>query len=446
MILWSILSFSLLFVLIFVCIGRLGSYFDTQLFPVYRLSEIVSVGPFTKGEIFFLGAFLTGLIMEIAVIIFISLRCVSKICEKENKKYFYVFFAVFISAFSVLVSSNLKLQHYVFSKELLLIIALIFSFGIPALMHIKSKKVIAVFLSLMLLSGCSESKIQDKMMVSGMYIEKENGIFSVSLIASHSKENEYYEGKGESIKEAISVLQDKSGKKPVFSREMLVFLGEDFAKENIKETLDFFIRYYEILPSSKIIFSEVSKETFKEESNEIMKEISALIKNENIKKTDIVEFTNAFIDKDGDFALPVFEKVNGKYDISKIAIYKNSGIYCVLNEEMSKDYLVSIGEIKEDTVIIEDINFGKVTLFLTNIKVRSSEEEIIISLDADISECEKFENQLFGYKQYEVFEKELSEVLNKKIQAVLESTACKKKNIIINANVNKMEEEANPIF
>lgn len=445
-VLWSAVSFFILFILSLFCVGRLGSYFNTQLFPIYRLSEIVSVGPFSKGEIFFLGAFLMGVIMEISAVIFISLRCVSKISIQENKKRYYIFFSVLIAVFSILVSSSVKIQHYVFSGRILLMLSLIFSIGIPIFINIKNKKVIGVFLSLMLLTGCSESKIQDKMMVSGMYLEKENEKFVVSLIASHSKENEYYEGKGESVKEAISVLEDECGKKAVFSREMLVFLGENIANEKTNEILDFFIRYYEILPSSKMIYSKASKEEFEKNTNEIIKETSALIKNNNVKKTDIVEFINAFLDKNGDFSLPVFEKENDKYNISKIAVFKNSEIHRILDEKTSKDYLLYLGEIKEDTVIIDSEIFGKVTLFLTNIKTKNDDNSIIIFANADISECEKFENKLFDYKQYELFENELSKVLRKKIQAVLKSTACDEKNIIINANVNKMEEEANPIF
>ena len=222
---------------------------------------------------------------------------------------------------------------------------------------------------------------------------------------------------------------------------MLVFFGENIANEKTNEILDFFIRYYEILPSSKMIYSKASKEEFEKNTNEIIKETSALIKNNNVKKTDIVEFINAFLDKNGDFSLPVFEKENDKYNISKIAVFKNSEIHRILDEKTSKDYLLYLGEIKEDTVIIDSEIFGKVTLFLTNIKTKNDDNSIIIFANADISECEKFENKLFDYKQYELFENELSKVLRKKIQAVLKSTACDEKNIIINANVNKMEDE-----
>jgi len=297
---------------------------------------------------------------------------------------------------------------------------------------------------LLFLPGCSEAKIQDKMLVSGIYIDKTKEEYNIGLIASHSENSEYYEGKGESIKESIDIIENQIGKKSVFSHDMIILIGENIAKHNIRDTLDFLLRYYEIIPSSKLIYCNLDSDTLKGNVSSITKEAAVLIKNKNIKKTDIVNFTNSFIDNKGEFALPILEKKDESYSMSRIAFFKDESLYAFFDENMAKDYLLILGEIKEMTVLINDDILGKATLSLRNIKVKNTEDIISVSCDADI--CEYENDKTMGYEEYKLFEKKLNAVLRKKIQAVFSNTACKIKNIIINSNVNRMEEKADPLF
>ena len=100
------------------------------------------------------------------------------------------------------------------------------------------------------------------------------------------------------------------------------------------------------------------------------------------------------------------------------------------------------------------------TLGLKNVRRKRAEGyDLILSCDADISEAERSFEQILKIDAFERFAQELEKTLAQKIKAAYEKAALfgcagifgfesedAEPNVCVSANVNRMEEEANPVF
>ncbi len=227
------------------------------------------------------------------------------------------------------------------------------------------KKIIILFTTIFLLSGCSYMDLEDLAIISAIGVDYDNDKFKLSAqvmdtgqVENGSMEEKsiIYESEGETIAKAIRNFSEKYPKNVYFGHLEVTVLGKDIVKNKISDTFDYFMRSPEVRSSGFILISEEDTarkilEPQNEKPNSFASEQlkssleGATKRNGSVNDITFEEFLSNYLQKGIDPVVPLIklnenqsENKSSKTTIENLAVVKNNSIKKSLNDEQSIAY------------------------------------------------------------------------------------------------------------
>lgn len=297
------------------------------------------------------------------------------------------------------------------------------------------KKIILLFVILFTITGCYDyQELNDRAIVSGISIDYINEEYVVNyeiLNNLKTEEPEYkaymVEGNGETIIEAFQDASDAISKETYLSHLKVLILGEDAAKEKMRDIVDYMLRdpYIRNIFSPVIAKGTTAKNILASTNKEtpvVSEKIETMIANnkynENISlKIDFDHFMDQFEDDRIDPSLTAIELVDKKPVLAGIAIFKDgkmkeilspelSAIFKVLNNDSSNHHLKIPCENKDNGYTIINLYKNK----NTDLKIQDGTLTIKSNLNAGVLK----DSCGLNFRDGQIYDE-----LNKKFEAVL---------------------------
>ena len=181
-----------------------------------------------------------------------------------------------------------------------------------------------------------QNELYEKLTIQGVGIDFDNNKYKVTVQAYDYKnpkdKNEpkirTLECTGETVSEAMESLKNSTGLYPFYSQNKVIVFGSSLAKNGLKNSIDFFTRYYENRPSVKLrVAKNTASEIFKSKVDD--KEIKASeirdLVDEN-SDTNILKFEENIRSSISDSILMMLEKDENGVVCNKAMILKNDKI------------------------------------------------------------------------------------------------------------------------
>ena len=281
---------------------------------------------------------------------------------------------------------------------------------------------IVSFLFIFFISGCSQvAQLNDRLIVQGIGIDYEENEYEVTLqvlnvkskddkSSDTPKEVELIKNSGRTVMEAISNIKEKSGKEPLFSQTLVVIMGSDAAKKGLNNFMDFFTRHYEFSPLVEVLISqEKAADILSLEKNEdvITAEnilaISNLSSNKNRGLNSnignlVSDFKNEYLQAKALY-INIVEKADRKeLSIEKLAIFKEDKLFYVLDDEMTKGFLLIKSRTRgiSDVVYNEDLSPITYSIVQSDNKIKMTQKgdilEIYLPINVEVKILETDKN------------------------------------------------------
>lgn len=128
----------------------------------------------------------------------------------------------------------------------------------------KSGILLLICLPMIILAGCDDIQLQNRMIVKGMGIDLDGAEYRVAVqyIDNYSDgdrhENRTIVVRGSSVSDAVGELRRASGSDAFFGQLEAVVLSRDVFERHLYESLDHILRYSEAAPSARLYVSESS--------------------------------------------------------------------------------------------------------------------------------------------------------------------------------------------
>lgn len=246
-------------------------------------------------------------------------------------------------------------------------------------MKIKYAILLLVTLSTLFLSGCSSEGINEKLIIHGIGIDREENRYIVTMHVLNTsalsdeggdkaEQIEVISESGYTLLDAITNIEKTRGKKALYSHNLILVIGKKAAETCTDNILKFFSTDYSLRPSVEILISETTaKDVMNVKSNDKL-----------INADDIMNMVRTSYDKEDQlkFSLKTFlsDTQNGYRDakafcinlsqdklendvlrIGNMAVFKGSFMQGVLSEDETKGFLIISGKIKN---MEQDIEVG----------------------------------------------------------------------------------------
>ena len=119
---WSFVIYAFMAVTITILVGALGEYSSTQLFPFYAAASMAQAGPFQRVNSAFIGIWVIGLFVKLAIDVYLSAMCVSQMCKNSRIAWrvSIVSGGVAVAVASALISMSREAYQAFFGLRLLL--------------------------------------------------------------------------------------------------------------------------------------------------------------------------------------------------------------------------------------------------------------------------------------------------------------------------------------
>lgn len=324
-----------------------------------------------------------------------------------------------------------------------------------------NKKILIIIIPLLfLLTGCYDYKeLNSISILSATEINKIDDEFIVSAQAVNPQAPDktsnaqapfiIYTGRGKTIQEAYRSIANESSKFLYLNHIQILIINEKIAKENLDEIVDYFMRssairteFYVLIGRDDNILdiitpiNDISSASIKESIENNLKYLGTT--------SDITfnELVSIMLDKNSEIVLPSIKlindskegenienteetKVNTKYELSNLAIFKDDKLIGYLNEEQSKTYNILQNKIN-NTILTYECDKDKymsveIIDSQSSIDVSNKKANIEVKLSGNLNEynCSKsLENKKTIEKIEKEFEQKLTESITKNINEV----------------------------
>ena len=131
---WNIATYLFLSLMMVVMVGVLGNSIQTQMFPMHTLASMAGVGPLQRMDSIFLGVWLMGVFIKVAIDLYLFGSCMQRVFHIKRGGYFILGGAVAVGVFSVVITKSIALQHLFFDIYLLAPLTLFAAFVIPVVL------------------------------------------------------------------------------------------------------------------------------------------------------------------------------------------------------------------------------------------------------------------------------------------------------------------------
>ena len=324
-----------------------------------------------------------------------------------------------------------------------------------------NKKILIIIIPLLfLLTGCYDYKeLNSISILSATEINKIDDEFIVSAQAVNPQAPDktsnaqapfiIYTGRGKTIQEAYRSIANESSKFLYLNHIQILIINEKIAKENLDEIVDYFMRssairteFYVLIGRDDNILdiitpiNDISSASIKESIENNLKYLGTT--------SDITfnELVSIMLDKNSEIVLPSIKlindskegenienteetKVNTKYELSNLAIFKDDKLIGYLDEEQSKTYNILQNKINNTILTYECDNDKYMSVEIidsqSSMDISDKKANIEVKLSGNLNEynCSKsLENKKTIEKIEKEFEKKLTESITKNINEV----------------------------
>lgn len=308
-----------------------------------------------------------------------------------------------------------------------------------------------LILNILFLSGCSSEGINEKLIIHGIGVDKDEEKYIVTMHVLNTgalsaeggdkaEEIEVISGDGYTLLDAISSIEKSSGKRALYSHNLILVVGKETAEFYIDKILSFFSSDYSLRPSVEVL---VAQTTAKDVMN--IKVDDKLITADDIMsmvetsydKSDQLKFTlKSFLgDLQNEYKSAKAFCISSTQDvlesdilrIGDMAIFKDNVMKGILTEDETKGFLIITGDIKnteQDISLDEDslaclIKKSK-CIVKTKIEDETPNFNILIKATADV-----YNDNLKDNKDVkEEIERKLSELASRSINKALIEYKC----------------------
>ena len=323
-----------------------------------------------------------------------------------------------------------------------------------------NKKILFLIIPLLLLTGCYDykelntisilsateiNKIDDKYVVSAQAVNPQAPDKTTTTQAPFI----IYNGSGKTIQEAYRKITNETSKFLYSSHLQLLIINEKVAKENIKEIIDFYLKsppirteFYILISKSDNVLdiitpiNDISSSSIKETIENNVKYLGTT------NTVTFNELTNMILDPNLEIVLPTIKlindskegekieniektKIDTKYQLDGLAIFKDNKLQGYLNEEESKTYNILKNKINNTILTTKcDDNKYMTTEIIdskSEINVKKNNIKIKIKLSGNLNEyhCNKPLDKTKTIKDIEKeFEKEVTNTLTSNINKI----------------------------
>lgn len=324
-----------------------------------------------------------------------------------------------------------------------------------------NKKILIIIIPLLfLLTGCYDYKeLNSISILSATEINKIDDEFIVSAQAVNPQAPDktsnaqapfiIYTGRGKTIQEAYRSIANESSKFLYLNHIQILIINEKIAKESLDEIIDYYMRssairteFYVLIGRDDNILdiitpiNDISSASIKESIENNLKYLGTT--------SDITfnELVSIMLDENSEIVLPSIKlindskegenventeetKVNTKYELSNLAIFKDDKLIGYLDEEQSKTYNILQNKIN-NTILTYECDKDKymsveIIDSQSSIDVSNKKANIEVKLSGNLNEynCSKsLENKKTIEKIEKEFEQKLTESITKNINEV----------------------------
>lgn len=324
-----------------------------------------------------------------------------------------------------------------------------------------NKKILIIIIPLLfLLTGCYDYKeLNSISILSATEINKIDDEFIVSAQAVNPQAPDktsnsqapfiIYTGRGKTIQEAYRSIANESSKFLYLNHIQILIINEKIAKESLDEIVDYFMRssairteFYVLIGRDDNVLdiitpiNDISSASIKESIENNLKYLGTT--------SDITfnELVSIMLDENSEIVLPSIKlindsiegenienteetKVNTKYELSNLAIFKDDKLIGYLNEEQSKTYNILQNKIN-NTILTYECDKDKymsveIIDSQSSMDISNKKANIEVKLSGNLNEynCSKsLENKKTIEKIEKEFEQKLTESITKNINEV----------------------------
>ncbi len=404
-VIWNTAVYALTAAVLAAAAGAMGGYLDRQLFPVYAAAASADAGIVQGMDAVLIGIWIFSLLVKLSTDLYLFRLCAESVRPAAGKGA-AIAGAVLTAGLAIAVCSFRSLQRVFYGVEFFLVFTLVCACLIPLFLAIarvlrrrgkrRGRRAAALLLALLLclpLTGCQEQiRLNHRLLVEGIGIDREGGEFVLTVQSTRIAEDENREVSvhtvsGPSVLEALSELTRRTGQNPLYGHGLVVAFGRSCAERGVAEWIDFLVRSPELRPSAQLLMAEGSAAdllTAESEGKTIPAGTLADILgtaniNGRIASVSLNSFVNR-LDEDGAAYLPVLRPIDGGVEASGTALLDGEGrLLSVIGDEATRGLLYLTGEFSGglEKAALPD---GSVL----TARLRDLQTEVDVSLDGEL--------------------------------------------------------------
>lgn len=307
---------------------------------------------------------------------------------------------------------------------------------------------------ILLLSGCNvkEDQLKDMALAQALGIDFKDESYNVSFMVYDLSKNrgssaelsgtltKVFKGEGESVPYAITNLTTLVGKKPYYSHNRVVIVGEEMAKEGLSTVFDFLYRNAEMRPYVLVAIArgeagEILGTDFGETLNpaeEIQNVITVGAYYSYVPQIEIIDIAISTLEKTSDSYLPIIEVVKeGDAELVKAngtAVFNKMKLVGELDTEETKGLLWINNKVQYGTLVCETSDQNMVSAEIidanTDVDVSVTDGKIKYTIKAtcalNIDQVDGKESNSLSRQQMREIEQTYSLVIKEQINSSLE--------------------------
>ncbi len=271
-IIWSVTVFLFMIFMLVLFRGAIGDYLDSRELGVYQAIE--GAGSLQRLNPFFIFVTMCSTFCNISVLLFALSESVKTIFMDGFGKIISVTGGVILLLAVLLVPET----EILFNKYIWCVLTVVFTAVVPSVVYIFTKTpqpkisrrvvrtasmTIIISLVMIIFSGCNSTQLNQRLIVQGMGIDKNNEGYYITLIVLDT-ENEEKENAiklmytdGENVDEALCRIENQRGKKLLLSQCLFIMMNGE-ASRNYERTLSYFSDLSGMQKTSNLMVTESS--------------------------------------------------------------------------------------------------------------------------------------------------------------------------------------------
>lgn len=136
---WAVAVYLSTALLILIITAVLGDYLETQIFPVYSITALASLGVTERLDGLFLGVWTAGMFVKVSLFMYLLSACVKRIFGETISRWSILICGVLVLSASIGISAKEGLFQMIFNNNLMLTLTLITGVAIPLILSIINK-------------------------------------------------------------------------------------------------------------------------------------------------------------------------------------------------------------------------------------------------------------------------------------------------------------------